>query len=319
MPKKPQKAKKGILSFSKLSLLLIFLIFLFLPGQNVYQVPFVAKRPQVAGFSSMLPSPAPYPVNSTGVLPPVLTAQAILVTDISSKVVLYQQNQNARLSPASLTKIMTALVTLDQYRMEDVLIVKTVVSEGRKMGLVSGEEMTFENLLYGTLVHSANDAAYTLAENYPGGVSEFVVKMNEKAKKLSLLNTNFTNPIGFEENGHYTTASDLSRLTTYALQNKVLARIVGTPAITVSDSSFTRFHQLENVNKLLGKVSGVWGVKTGWTENAGECLVTAVTKDGRKILTIILSSKDRFGETEQLINWVFGNFHWETIEPPKES
>ncbi|MBI4999533.1 D-alanyl-D-alanine carboxypeptidase [Candidatus Gottesmanbacteria bacterium] len=312
--KKTIKAPKSSLVLA----VLLFLIFLFLPGQNIYETGFIKKKPPVANLPQSLPTPAPYPVNISGILPPDLTAQAVLVMDIPSQVVLYQKNPKSRLSPASITKLMTALVALEQYKMEDILTVKTPIFEGRTMGLVPGERLTFENLLYGTLVHSANDAAYVLAENYSGGVEKFVQRMNEKASELFLTETNFANPVGFEENGHYTTAQDLARLATHALQNPIIAKTVGTPAITVADVSFTRFYQLENVNQLLGKIPGVLGVKTGFTQNAGECLVTAVTKNGKKILIVILSSKDRFGETQALIDWAFSNFIWESPVLPKQ-
>ncbi len=315
--------KKGLpgkkLKISVLTLvtaILLAAIFLFLPGQNIYQVSFAERNPLVAGVNITLPSPAPYPVNFTNVTPPDLTARAILIMDIPSGVWLYQKNPQARLSPASTTKVMTALVALDYFKMDDILTIKTPITEGRVMGLVPGEKLTFENLLYGALVHSGNDAAYAIADNYPGGVSAFVEKMNEKARELSLSGTRFDNPIGFEGNDHFTTAEDLARLANVALKNPTIARIVGTPAITVADAGFSRFYQLENVNQLLGKIPGVLGIKTGWTENAGECLVTAITRDNKKILIVVLDSKDRFGETTALIDWTFNNFQWQVIAPP---
>lgn len=322
MEKKPSKnIRKRVFKISKFSfaLLILFLaIFFFLPGQNIYQTSFTSKKPVVVNPPFALPSPAPYPVNVSGDPPSSLTAQAVLVVDIPTSVILYQKNPKLRLEPASITKIMTALVGLEVFKMEDILTVETQVSLGRTMGLVPGEKLTLENLLYGILVHSANDAAFTLAENYPGGLRKFVERMNEKAGELSLVDTSFANPVGYEENGHYTSARDLALLAALALDNPIITKIVGTPAITVADITFSRFYRLENVNQLLGKIPGVLGVKTGWTENAGECLVAAVTKNGRKILIVVLSSKDRFGETENLINWVFENFKWEIIEPPKE-
>lgn len=313
-----KKISKRISKFFIILAILVLLIFLFLPGQNIYQASFKSKKPPFIGSPTSIPTPAAYPVNSTGISPPDLTAGAIMVVDIPSGIILFQKNPKVRLSPASITKLMTALVALEQFKMEDILTVKTAVSEGRTMGLIPGERLTFENLLYGTLVHSANDAGFVLAENYPGGSKSFVVRMNQRAKELSLNDTNFTNPIGFEEYSHFTTAADLARLAVFALGNPIIAKIVGTPAITVADVSFSRFYRLENVNQLLGKVPGVLGVKTGWTENAGECLVTAVTKNGKNVLIVILGSEDRFGESENLVNWAFANHRWETIAPPRQ-
>jgi D-alanyl-D-alanine carboxypeptidase len=205
---------------------------------------------------------------------------------------------------------MTALIILDKYSLDDVFTVKSVITDGRVMNLVQGEKLTVESLLYGTLVHSANDAAYALAENYPGGVQEFVNQMNKKAKELGLNNTNFTNPVGFDDPNHYTTANDLVALSVYAFQNKTIDKIVSTKSITVSDTTYTYFHELHNVNQLLGKVAGIAGLKTGYTQNAGEVLISVVKKNGESVLFAVLKSADRFGETEKLIDWVFNNFKW---------
>lgn len=296
---------------------LIFLILLFLPGQNVYERSYFQKTKVVAEVPFPLPVlPAPYPVNVTGFPPQGLTAEGILVVDLPSGIILYERSADLRLPPASTTKIMTALVALEHFNLDQVLTVKTVETRGRVMKLISQEKLTVENLLYGTLVHSANDAALTLAENYPGGVNAFVAKMNEEAKRLSLKNTHFENPIGFEASGQYSSAFDLFRLTTYVLQNKTFAKIVGTPSITVHDQDFQYFHFLENVNELLGKVPGVAGIKTGFTENAGECLINLTKKEKRQILTVVLKSEDRFEETQKILDWVFLNHRWEEVSPP---
>jgi len=208
---------------------------------------------------------------------------------------------------------MTALIILEKYGLDDIFTVKTVVSEGRKMNLIKGEELTVESLLYGALVHSANDAAYALAENYPGGVDAFVEAMNRKSESLGLKDTNFTNPVGFDDPRHYTTAEDLVNLSVYALKNKTFDKIVSTKAITVSDVSFTYFHELTSVNQLLGKIAGISGVKTGYTENAGEILISTVRKNGNTVLFAVLKSLDRFGETVLLIDWVFNNFTWTPV------
>ena len=209
---------------------------------------------------------------------------------------------------------MTALVAMDVFKLDDVFTVTGIVNSGRVMGLVAGEKITFESLLYGALVHSANDAAYAIAENYPGGVTAFVTAMNNKAKELKLSGTSFANPIGFDDPLQQTTPEDLAKLAIVALSDKTFAKIVGTRAITVSDVNFTYFHDLSNVNELLGKVAGVAGVKTGYTEFAGEILVSEIRKSGQSILIALLKSNDRFGETQKLISWVFENFSWVTPE-----
>lgn len=262
---------------------------------------------------SNLSSPPPYPVNRDHTPAPILTSGGVYIKDLSSGAILLAKNEAVRFSPASTTKIMTALVGMDAFQMDDVLTVHTVIKEGRTMGLVGGEKMTFEYLLDGALIHSANDAAYAIAENYQGGVKEFVDSMNRKAEMLKLTDTHFTNPIGFDNDNHYTTAKNLAILAEVVLANKVLAKTVGIRNITVSDTLYSHFHTLTNVNELLGKVAGVSGVKTGFTQNGGEILISEVKKNGRNILIVLLLSQDRFGETEKLIQWIFDSFTWMDI------
>ena len=212
--------------------------------------------------------------------------------------------------PASTTKLMTAIVALDVFKPDDLVTVSDPIASGRVMGLINGEKITVENLLYGILVHSANDAAFVLASFHPQGVEGFVRAMNDKAQLLSLDNTHFANPAGFDDVKQYTTAFDLTRLSLYALNQPTIAKMVGIPSIVVADDAFVHFHPLANVNKLLGVMPGVAGMKTGWTENAKENLVNLTKRDGHRILTVILGSDDRFGETVTLTNWLFANYNW---------
>lgn len=303
-------SKKHLDRLIKFSLFAFLL--LLIPYPNVYFKQ-VAKSSAFLPEEYKLPPPPPYPTNMGISQPPNMTTAGIYILDIPSNVVLYEKNSAGRFFPASTTKIMTALVALDHFKLDDVLTVQTVITEGRRMGLIGSEQLTFEALLYGTLVHSANDAAYAIAENYPGGVAQFVAGMNEKAKELILTDTHFTNPIGFDDPDHYTTARDLAKLARVAIANKIFAKIVATKAITVSDVTYTYYHPLQNVNELLGRVSGVSGIKTGYTETAGEILVSQVKKNGNDVLFVVLKSRDRFGESEKLIYWVFENFTWKDI------
>lgn len=309
----PNPADKSYYLRPILFSLFAILISLF-PAQNIYFQEIENTGGIELTKTVNLPSPPPIPQNITGRETPFLTAESILIKDIPSGIILYAMNEDTILPPASTTKLMTALVILDKFSLEDTMTVKTVIKEGRNMGLHEGEKLTVEALLYGALVHSANDAAYTLAENYPGGVAKFVAMMNEKVKELFLLNTYFTNPIGFDDANHYTTAEDLAKLAKIALQNKTIVKIVSTKAITVSDTSYSQFYDLKNVNELLGKVAGIAGVKTGYTQNAGEILISEVKKNGHSVLFVILKSRDRFGETTKLIDWVFTNFQWLPVE-----
>ena len=165
-------------------------------------------------------------------------------------------------------------------------------------------------------MQSGNDAAWALAEYFPGGVTAFVEAMNTKAQELHLTNSHFTNPVGFDDPNHIMTAIDLTRLAAYALTNNTIAKIVAIPQITISDVTHTHFHALTNVNTLLGKIPGVAGIKTGWTEEAGENLVTLVERGGHRIVMVVLKSQNRFADTGTLINWVFANYQSQTFAPP---
>jgi D-alanyl-D-alanine carboxypeptidase (penicillin-binding protein 5/6) len=244
-----------------------------------------------------------------------ISASGVVVLDAASGVFLYERGEEELLSPASTTKILTALVALSAYDLDDVVTIELVANDGQVMGLVPGERITVENLLYGALIQSGNDAAWALAEHYPGGEPEFVRAMNERAQELHLTKSHFTNPVGYDDLAHKMTPKDLARLSQVALENKVIAKMVAIPQITVSDVTHTNFHPLTNVNELLGKIPGVGGIKTGWTEEAGENLVTLVERNGHRIILVVLHSENRFLDTALLIDWVFANHQWQVFEP----
>lgn len=301
-------------SWSKMLLLTVLAVFfLFYPGQNVYTVALREETPEPPRSAlPHVPAPAPYPENRTGVYPgPEISAEGVVVLDVASGVYLYKRNAEERLAPASTTKIMTALVALEHYNLDDVVTVNNIANDGQVMGLFPGERMTVENLLYGALIYSGNDAARALADHFPGGEPAFVTAMNLKAKELHLTDTHFTNPVGYDNPEHKTTPLDLARLSAYALTNKTITTMVAIPEITVPDVTHTYYHALKNVNELLGKIPGVAGIKTGWTEEAGENLVTLVDRGGHQVIFVVLHSQDRFGDTTKLIDWVFGNYAWQ--------
>lgn len=259
----------------------------------------------------------PNPVLSASSGFPILSAQGALAVDLNSGVSLYEKNADQPLLPASTTKIITALVSLDAYNLDQVLIVgKGVAVVGQKMGLYPGEQMTYENLLYGLLVYSANDAAETLAQDFPGGYDAFITAMNQKADDLSMTNSHFDNPVGLDTDDQHATARDLVRASEIAMRNPEFAKIVGTKFVTVTDVSGKSVYNLKNINELLGDVPGVMGVKTGWTKNARENLVTYIERDGHKVIIAVLGSEDRFGETKELINWIFTNYQWQEVKTP---
>ncbi len=309
--------KQSILvkQWDKVLLLGVFgMLLVFVPATRLVRKIPVAGNLFTRELPFTTPEPAPYPVNATGIYPGTeISAQAALVYDLESGIVLFGRNPETSLSPASTTKIMTAIVALEHYDPDEVVTISTVANDGQTMGLVPGERITVENLLYGALIQSGNDAAWALAEHFPGGEPAFVKAMNTKAKELNLTATNFTNPVGYDDPAHKMSASDLTRLAAYALKNRTITKIVAIPQITISDADHVRYHALENVNALLGKIPGVAGIKTGWTEEAGENLVTLVERDGHRVITVVLKSQNRFSDTETLIGWVFANYRWEKI------
>ena len=173
------------------------------------------------------------------------------------------------------------------------------------MELVFDEKITAENLLYGILVHSGNDAAYALADNY--GFEKFLQLINQKVSDLSMSGSHFVDPAGLEEYNQYTTPFDLALAARALLQNNQLKKMVATKEITISDVDFKYFHRLANVNKLLGEVQGIGGLKTGFTENAKENLVSFYQKNGHQFIIVILKSEDRFEDTKQIVNWIDAN------------
>lgn len=243
--------------------------------------------------------------------PPQLSARAILVKDLGTDTILYQKDTNVSLPIASTTKIMTALVASDYFKPNSVLTVYDGADiTGAKVGLRKGENLSFRSLLYGMLLSSGNDAAYALAENYPGGVLGFVSAMNKKALDLNLQNSHFDNPAGFDNPRHFSSAQDLAKITQEALKNYQLARIFSTKETNIVSLDKKYSHQLHNLNKLLSQVKGVLGVKTGYTQGAKENLVTYVDRDGHQILTVVLGSDNRFDESTKLIEWTYENFTW---------
>ena len=233
---------------------------------------------------------------------PAITARAALVIDKDTGAILYSRNLNLRFSPASTAKIMTATIGLEHYKLGDMLEVKEKMNEGSVLGLFKGQKLTFENLLYAMMLPSANDAAFVIAQNYPGGFKKFVDKMNEKASELNLPNTHFEDPAGLIDENDYTTASELARLASYALNNKYFAKVVSTPAKLITDNLGNSYF-IFNKNKLLG-IDGVNGVKTGFTEEAGDVLVTSKETRGHTIIIVVLKSQDRFADTYELLNLV---------------
>ena len=297
----------------KFCLLFIFytLLFLFYPGDSYYFHIFAYNREAISKVTPALKfkiNPIPYlkfPYY------PEVTAEGIYLVDLPSFTPIFSRNENLKLFPASTTKIMTALVAYDIYKPDQIITVKKTISDGQVMGLVVGEKITVENILYGTLVYSGNDAAYVLADNY--GYDKFISLMNKKAKALGMKNSHFSNPNGLDSGSQFSTAFDLSLAARELLKNPYLAKIVSTKEITISDVDFKYFHRLNNVNKLLGEIQGLGGLKTGYTENAGENLVSFYKKNSHQFVIVILKSLDRFNDTRNIIKWIEENIGYQSF------
>ena len=234
---------------------------------------------------------------------------ACLIDSLSGKV-LYEKNAYARHSMASTTKIMTALVALENGNMDDVVTVSANAAgtEGSSIYLKAGEKITLQNLLYGLMLESGNDAAIAIAEHIGGSVERFAEMMNEKAASIGANNTQFKNPNGLDEEGHYTTAYDLALITREALRNKNFAEIVATKQKTIRnlDESFPR--SLSNHNKLLSLYSGCDGVKTGYTKKTGRCLVSAATRNHFQVIAVTLNAPDDWNDHINMLNYAFENY-----------
>ncbi|MDO8741823.1 MAG: serine hydrolase, partial [Candidatus Roizmanbacteria bacterium] len=281
------------------------LLFLFYPGDSYYFHLFAYNREAINKTTPVLKlkiNPIPYLK-----LPyyPEVSAEGIYLVDLPSFIPILSRNENLKLFPASTTKILTALVAYDIYKPDQVITVKKTIADGQVMGLVVGEKITVENILYGTLIYSGNDAAYVLADNY--GYDKFIDLMNEKANSLGMKNSHFVNPNGLDSGSQYSTAFDLSLAARELLKNPYLSKIVSIKEITISDVDFKYFHQLTNVNKLLGEIQGLGGLKTGYTENAGENLVSFYKKNGHQFVIVILKSQDRFNDTRNIVKWLDEN------------
>jgi D-alanyl-D-alanine carboxypeptidase len=252
-----------------------------------------------------------YPLMTTTITPEI-SAESAIILDDTSKVLVYQKKPALRFSMASTTKIMTALVGLEHYRLDAVLTVKTASVEGSFVGFVPGEQVRFADVLYGMMLPSGNDAAFTVADNYPGGLPGFVQAMNAKAASLGLTYTHYVDPAGLDDDGNYTTATDLARLASYALRNREFAKIVSTKEKTITDITGTHIYKLDNLNKLLGE-NGVTGIKTGFTEGAGEVLVTSKVEQGHVFIIVVMKSLDRFSDTQTLLALISNNVNF--IDP----
>ncbi len=250
---------------------------------------------------------------------PEIQAKAALVYDLANNKVIFEKNARERMPMASLTKIMTAIITLEDAGMPERYTVygEDLVGED-SMGLEPGELLTKEELLYGLMLNSGNDAAEVLAHNFIKGRYEFIAAMHNKAKVLGLQDTKFSNPSGLQGDGEqYTTAYDLLVMSKYALDNFPLFReVVSTYEYMIPGNSTHKTYELTNETNLISSYPGVKGIKTGYTPEAGMCLVTYYERDGIKLLGVLLNSPNRRTEMRELLDYSLKSLG---KEPPEEN
>jgi len=220
---------------------------------------------------------------------------------------LWAADPDKRLAPASLTKIMTALLVLEDYRpREPVTISRAAAREtGARLGLRHGDRLPVEALLAATLVGSANDACHALAEHYAATVADFVERMNRRAAALGLTNTRFANPCGFDAPDHYSSARDLARLTHAALAHPEFAATVARPEVRIVSTDGKRTFRVGNKNALIGNYAPAIGVKTGYTSRAGRCLIVLAEKNGTRVLLTMLGARERWWDAIGILEWAF--------------
>lgn len=260
-------------------------------------------------INKKLQAPTKIPTN----IAPVINARSSIAVDLKSGVVLYEKNSNKRLPIASITKLMTALIILEENQLDETVTIShnANITGGSTMHLRSGETISLENVLKGTLINSANDGAIALAEHNAGNVADFVAKMNKRASELGLNNTHFTNPTGLDHPDNYSSAADIAKLANYLYNNKIIQEIAQIQTTSVSSTDGSYVHQLESTNELLDSYLHVKGLKTGKTDGAGECFVAiAANNPGEEIITVVLNSPSRFQESKILIDWIYRSYNW---------
>ncbi|MGN0961737.1 MAG: D-alanyl-D-alanine carboxypeptidase family protein [Christensenellales bacterium] len=245
-------------------------------------------------------------------------AKAMVVLEGNTNEVLYEFNSNKQLPMASTTKIATAIVAIencDDFDKKFRVSNKAIGIEGTSIYLKEGEELSMKELLYGLILASGNDCAVAIAE-YFDGEENFVNMMNELVEKLGLEKTHFDNPHGLYSYTHYTSAYDLARITSYALKNPMFKEIVSTERMVIEPTEQYQARYLKNKNKLLFKYDNCIGVKTGFTDNAGRCLVNAHEENNMQIISVVLNCQPMFEECERLTNLALENYTMQEFIKP---
>jgi D-alanyl-D-alanine carboxypeptidase (penicillin-binding protein 5/6) len=261
---------------------------------------------------------SPITTEANDICPPQTAAKAAIVMDQQSGRILYEKNINEKLPMASTTKIMTILLALEYGNLNDIVTISKRACNvgGSSIWLSPGEKITLDNLLYGLMLNSGNDAATAIAEHIGGSVENFVHMMNLKASEIGASNTHFVTPSGLDIdiNDHYTTAYDLALITRYAFNNyEKFAQIVSTKEKTIPWYGHDWGRYLKNKNKLLWQYDGADGVKTGYTKKAGRCLVSSATRNGHRLIAVVLNSGPMWEDSEKMLDYAFAKYKYKLI------
>lgn len=241
---------------------------------------------------------------------PEVSSHSACVIDIDTGRILAAKNENEKSEPASITKIMTALIALENADIKKVVTIPGAAAgvEGSSIYIKAGEKYSLEDLLYGLMLRSGNDAATAIAIDVAGSVDAFVEKMNQKAQELGCTGTHFNNPHGLPDEKHYTTAHDMALITAAALRNDTFVKIVSTKNYTAEPDGAGETRSWQNKNKLLWQYEGAIGVKTGYTKSAGKTYVGAADRNGIRIAVVVLGAKDMWGDAATLLDDAFASY-----------
>lgn len=240
-------------------------------------------------------------------------AQSEIAMELSTGTVLCENNADTRLPMASTTKIMTAILIIEDCDLDEVITVpeEAAGAEGSSIYLKKDQKISVKDLLYGLMLRSGNDAAAALALHHSGSIQNFAAKMNQKALELGAENTNFVNPSGLPDENHYTTARDLCKIACYAMKNEVFKEVVGTKKYTGETVNFA------NKNKMLFEYEGANGVKTGYTKRAGRCLVSSAMKNEMEVVCVVLNCPDMYERSQKILDDCFERFRTLKIDENK--
>ncbi len=243
-----------------------------------------------------------------------LTAPAAILIEACSGQVLYEQQSGQEREPASTTKIMTAILALELGTLDAPIKISkyAAATPGTTIYLTAGEKLKLRELIKGALISSGNDAATAIAEGLAGSETTFAWLMNRKAKQLGAFNTNFSNPHGLSEVGHFSSAYDLALMARYALRNPLFRCLVATEEEQIPAPG-EGVRLLYNTNRLLGSYPGCDGIKTGTTDAAGQCLVASATRNRRQLISVVLGSRERYYDSRALLDYGFDNFYAEVV------